>query len=399
MSNGPRKPGLSRLFALAALSLLVVLVVGCGDSGDDSSGESTADVASREAQTGEAAEEAAKLGEEASEREGEPVKLPVKTIGVLNVASGSEATKRGEDAATQAADALGWKTVVIDAEGVPQKMTAGMTTLINQKVDGILDVAVPTAVIGKQLEEAKSAGIPVINVVGTQEANPGIVAHYANDPRELAQTLAEYMIENVDEGSTIGSNTEQLYVETDERDKQLKESLEAAGITVKETPVEPEAVPESTARNTRAAITEDPNIAGFVGSDDRSFPAVGQVLSSQNKCGEIMNFGFYDDLLNLKTIREGCGTAVVSSPPEADSYAALDQLAQYYARHEQIAQIPKTWNDLEEQIYKVPIRSAEAAEIIDAENLPPEGQYVTPKLDFITFFHSKWEKEFGVPKG
>ena len=139
--------------------------------------------------------------------------------------------------------------------------------------------------------------------------------------------------------------------------------------------------------------------AGFVGSDDRSFPAVGQVLSSQNKCGEVMNFGFYDDLLNLKTIREGCGTAVVSSPPEADSYAAVDQLAQYFARHEQISQIPKTWDELEGRIYHVPIRSAEAAEIIDAEDLPPEGQYVTPDLDFITFFHSKWEREFGVPKG
>ena len=95
MSNGPRKPGLRGLLVLVALSMMVLLVAGCGDSDDDSSGsEGTADVAAREAQTGSAAKEAAKLGEEASEREGEPVKLPTKTIGVLNVAGGSEATLR-----------------------------------------------------------------------------------------------------------------------------------------------------------------------------------------------------------------------------------------------------------------------------------------------------------------
>jgi ABC-type sugar transport system substrate-binding protein len=406
MLNGPRKAFFRGLLALAVV-LLLVGAAGCGGSSDSSSSSTSSTASSEdaestpapEAQGGPSAAEAAKLGEEASTREGPAVKLPVETIGVLDVASGSEATRRGEEAAAQAAEALGWKTVLIDAEGSPQKMTAGMSTLINEGVDAILDVANPTAVISKQLEEAKSKGIPVINVVGTQEPNPGIVAYYADNPVDMAEALANYMLENISEGETVGSNTEQLYEETNTRDEKVKEILEGAGIKVEETPVEPEAVPESTTRNTRAAITKNPGIAGFVGSDDRSFSAVGQVLSSLNKCGEIQNYGFYDDLLNLKTIREGCGTAVVTSPPEADSYAAMDQLAQYFAREKQLSEIPERWKELEAQVYHVPIRGAEAQEIITESNLPPEGQYVKPKLDFISFFDAKWQKEFGVPKG
>jgi hypothetical protein len=30
------------------------------------------------------------------------------------------------------------------------------------------------------------------------------------------------------------------------------------------------------------------------------------------------------------------------------------------------------------------------------DNLPPKGQYRTPKNDFVTFFKTKWRDEFGT---
>jgi hypothetical protein len=33
---------------------------------------------------------------------------------------------------------------------------------------------------------------------------------------------------------------------------------------------------------------------------------------------------------------------------------------------------------------------------VTKDNLPPEGQYRTPKNDFVTFFKTKWQDEFGT---
>ena len=34
--------------------------------------------------------------------------------------------------------------------------------------------------------------------------------------------------------------------------------------------------------------------------------------------------------------------------------------------------------------------------LVTKDNLPPEGQYRTPKNDFVTFFKTKWQDEFGT---
>ena len=65
-------------------------------------------------------------------------------------------------------------------------------------------------------------------------------------------------------------------------------------------------------------------------------------------------------------------------------------------RHKSITSFPPTWNELQNSIYGVSIRTGSAIQIITKSNLPPAGQYVTPATDYPAFFAAKWKKEFGV---
>jgi hypothetical protein len=86
---------------------------------------------------------------------------------------------------------------------------------------------------------------------------------------------------------------------------------------------------------------------------------------------------------------------VVTSPLEADGWAAVDQLAEMFARDGSLDSLPEDWTELE-PLYGTDIRNGESIQVIDESNLPPEGEYVPPKVDFVTFFKTKWKEEFGV---
>ena len=64
--------------------------------------------------------------------------LPMKTIGIMGPVDAAEIIKLATDATDQAAKALGWKTVRVDPGGDPAKMGAGMTSLVNARVDAIV---------------------------------------------------------------------------------------------------------------------------------------------------------------------------------------------------------------------------------------------------------------------
>ena len=117
------------------------------------------------------------------------------------------------------------------------------------------------------------------------------------------------------------------------------------------------------------------------------------MLKGANKCSSTLgNYNFYDDLINLKTIPTGCGTAVTTSPVGADGWAAVDQFAELFARHKSINSFPPTWNELQNSIYGVDIRTGNAIEVIDKSNLPRPA-IRPPKTDYPAFFAAKWKKE------
>ena len=148
--------------------------------------------------------------------------------------------------------------------------------------------------------------------------------------------------------------------------------------------------------STHTALLAHPQLNAFWGDIDGEFPIIASVLKTQKKCASVGNYNFYDDLINLKTIPTGCGTAVTTSPVGADGWAAIDQFAEFFARHKSLTSFPQTWDELQNNIYGVDIRTGNAIEVVDKSNLPPAGEYVPPKTDYPAFFAAKWKTEYGV---
>jgi len=399
-----------RRVCVTGLFAVTLIAAGCGSSSSSSSSSlssssaattSSAAATTSSAATGETAvaptaAQATIAGQKAAANEGPPVKLPSETIGVVNVLRASEAAQRLEAGTDAAAKALGWKVTAVDAAGDPTKSEAGIVTFVNEGVGAIVDISNPTAAMTQGLAEARAKNIPVINIGGLQNPSPNIEAQYYGDPTDLAAALDKYMFAHLPPHPQIAEFTSQIEYDEQKRDQQFQADAKAAGATVYTYPIDLANLAGAATTAAHTALLAHPGLNAFWGDIDGELPVVAQVLKAANKCGKVGNFNFYDDLINLKTIAGGCATAVVSSPVGADGWAAIDQLAEFFARKKSITSFPPTWSVLEVHPYGVDIRTGAAIVITDKTNLPASGQYVTPKTDFPVFFAAKWKKEYGI---
>lgn len=393
---------------LAALALAVV-VAACGSSSEEGKTESTTSAeatSSAEATTSEEASSSSSasnsraataeaLGAKAAEREGEPVKVPSETLGLVNVTAESEAAQRIEQGAVEAAKAIGWKLTTIDAEGNPAKMESAMMSFVNQKVSAIIDLSNATSAITQALSAARKANIPVINIGGTQESSPNIEAQFTPNEAELTERLNEYMLKHLKKGAKVATFVFPALLAERIRDEVFKKELGSHVNVVASHTSNFAALVSDTQNAARTILSANPGLEAFWGDTDTQMPAIAQVLKSKGLCGKVQNYNYYDDKANLAAIREGCATAIVTSPLGADGWAATDALAEMFAREKPITSLPKNWAAVQ-GTYGVDIRNGTAIEVIDKSNLPPEGQYATPKVDYQAFFEAKWKKEFGI---
>ncbi len=342
-----------------------------------------------------AVKEAEKEGEKAAEIAGPAPKVPSETIGVLDVTGESEAARRIEAGAAEAAKAIGWKMVSIDAEGNPTKEEAGMMTFVNEKVSAILDLSNVTAAIAQGLSAARAQNIPVIVIGGLEEPSPGIEAQFVPNDIELTEHLDAYMIEHLKPGAQLATFVYPALLVLRNRDETLKRQLSPHVKIVVSHTENFEALVSDTEDTARTIISTYPQIAAFWADNDVDLPAIAHVLKSKGLCGKVQVYDYYDDLPNLAAIREGCATAVANGAVSSDGWGAVDALAEMFARKQPITSLPqKGWETFEKK-YGVEIQNGSSIQVIDKSNLPPEGQYVPPKVDYVAFFETKWKKEFG----
>lgn len=327
---------------------------------------------------------------------GTRVTVPTKTIGLVNIVRASEAAQRLEQGATDAAHVLGWKMIAIDAAGDPAASQRAFVSLINQKVDAIIDLSNSTGAIRAGLKMAAKAGIPVINIGGVQDPDPNISGMYAASPVNLTHVLTAYMKKHLKKNAKIAIQVFPLLLDERLRIATFKADLKGTGITIVDTHQSDFAnLAQDAQTAARAAIAAHPDLDAFWGDTDATMPPIANELKSQGKCGKIQNYNYYGDKVNLQAIKNGCATAVVESPLTVDGWAAIDQFAQFFARHKKISQIPYGWPQLD-KLYGLELRNGASVFMVDKTNLPPAGQFVPPKYDFVKFFSTKWNKEFGT---
>ncbi|MDW5597634.1 substrate-binding domain-containing protein [Conexibacter stalactiti] len=223
-----------RTLAVTALLLLAVFIAACGssESGSETTGTSTATTS---AGGGDAAylEENAALVERYLSEKGTflppPERSPRPQAGkhIALVSCGQTVIPSCGleiNAAREAAEALGWRTTLIDAaNGDPVSTGPGIQNAVAQRVDGIFTYYVDCEYIREPLQAARDAGIPVVNSNGrdcdqSDSAAPSLftytIRYNAGDGSfqewvdEVSIAQARYAIDKLDGEAHIGFATD-----------------------------------------------------------------------------------------------------------------------------------------------------------------------------------------------
>jgi hypothetical protein len=86
-------------------------------------------------------------------------------------------------------------------------------------------------------------------------------------------------------------------------------------------------------------------------------------------------------------MKAGAVDVALDVPYDAGPWVGVDQLLQFWGLDKPFAKEPQPTYPGIGTVYDY--------EVITKDNLPPEGEYRTPKNDFVTFFKTKWADQFG----
>jgi ribose transport system substrate-binding protein len=135
----------------------------------------------------------------------------------LRVPALAEVTESARAAAKEA----GLKTTVFDGQGNPTLVNQGLSQAINNKVDAILSVGLVVDLIADQIQQAKDAGIPMVDVINTppdpkapgQGSDANMFANVAPDSAHVGALLgATAIVEQKGKANVAIMNTSELTV-------------------------------------------------------------------------------------------------------------------------------------------------------------------------------------------
>lgn len=404
---------MKKFLCVLLLLPLVLFAASCGGDSDDSasggeteaasttsggSGDFVNNSGSDEETTQRAIDAATALAEELGKHE-----LPKDiTIGHLNLADALEISRRTEVETQAAVDYLGWDMISCDGGADPAKFATCMDSLLDQGVDAIIIAAIESAPIRPQLEKAKRNNVPVINTIGIIEDDPELLAAQLAPPEresELTAALDEWVFEQIDEAGIENPKMSYTWfpiaageLRREQLLKDLKQRPDIEVVSTHSTDLT-DAIQDS--RNyTEATIQANPDINVFWEAAAPNLPAVADVIEQRSPDTQFPDrpliVGHLDDTLNLEKIRAGTADAVGTVPVMIDSWVAIDQLAQYFARD---AEIERNATFESEDIYGLKF---ENYHVVTQDNVPPEGETVPWGEDIPTFFTTLWSEEFGI---
>jgi ABC-type sugar transport system substrate-binding protein len=387
----------ARVLSLAALAVLAIVAVGCGD--DDNNGSESGGggkVTGVQAGTGSRQDEAAEAGKKAAEAAGGNVDLPKKRAGILQILGAIESAQRAENTVTEAIKSVGWTTTVCDAQGDPKKMAACGDSLLDRNVDVMFVIGIEPSLIKGQLRKAKQQNVPVVEISGQVTADPLWSGTYYPDEEKAGRILADSLMKKMQEVEGTADIAVADYPATwaSARTDQLKQAANDSGGKAKiaaTSVTDATNLVQGTQKTVTDQLTQNPDLKGYWFAFDSAGQAGGPAI--QAKSGGKMFpdkpwvVTFHADLGTLDLMRKGAIDVVLDVPYDAAGWVAVDQAAEFFGRRKAFDKSPAPdYGGFEIYDYA----------LVTKDNLPPEGQYRTPKNDFVTFFKTKWQDEFGT---
>jgi ABC-type sugar transport system substrate-binding protein len=259
----------------------------------------------------------------------EKTALPMKTIGIMGPVDAAEIIKLATDATDQAAKALGWKTIRVDPGGDPAKMGAGMTSLVNSKVDAIVLTTIEPATIQSGLRAAKRAGIPVIDTHTLTQSSPMFAGEYFLPPRAEFDLLLTRMRREVPRGSEIGTINLPQFLNAKLAGDSIKQAAKARGwkIVASHDADLQNLVPD-TQRAVGDMLRANPGIDAIFGCCD--FVPTGAVPAIRASGKQIKVYALHGIPSSISQARSGLAVLEVADY-QRGGIVAIDVLAQHFA--------------------------------------------------------------------
>jgi ribose transport system substrate-binding protein len=388
----------SRRWLLVAVAVcLTFAIAACGSNKDSSASGSDSGVTKGQgirAGTGSRAEVADAAGKKAATEAGGPVSLGApKTIGIINFLNGIESSDRLASTTKVAAKELGWKTILCDGKGTPAVFVTCGNSLLDRKVDGIVDIAIEPGQIQSVLDKAKSANVPVIQVGGGGIPNGDLNGNYGPDEAKAGKVLTDALfakLQGVKDPTIIDHDFPAGWAKT--RTDQLRAGLKAQSTikSIADTTTDATNLVQFTRKTVADQITQHPDVKAFWMAFDTVGQVGGQVVASKYKGKTFPDrplvATFHADLGTLDLMRKGDIDMTSEVNYDAGVWIGIDNMAELFARKRPMMQ--------QNQPPYPGVGDLFSYEIIDKSNLPPAGQYVQPKVDVPSYFTAKWKAEF-----
>lgn len=307
------------------------------------------------------------------------VELPKKTIGVMGPVNAAEIIKLGTDATVAAAKALGWKTIQIDPGGDPAKMAAGMTSLVNSKVDAIVLTTIEPGVIQAGLRAAKKAKIPVIDTHTLTHSSPLFAGEYFLSPPREFNLLLQRMKRDLPGGSEIATIDLPQFLNAKMASDLMRAAAKANGwkiVASHDTDVQ-NSVPD-VQRAVGDMIRAHPGLDAIWGCCD--FAPTGAIPAIRSSGKAVKVYAMHGIPSSIPQARTGIAVLEVSEYQKG-GMIAMDELAAYFAKNDPIAK-------------RTPAQYAYKQKIVDKSNAQ---SYPYPTGPMLAPFKAKWAKEYILP--
>jgi len=231
--------------------------------------------------------------------------------------------------AQAAAKAAGAELVIFNANDVPANQNNAIETYIQQKVQGIIVVAIDVNGVVPAVAAAAAAGIPVVAVdailpPGPQKAQIGV------DNAKAGQAIGEYFVDYVQKSAggkaKIGIVGALNSFIQNIRQKGFEDVVKGKpGITIAQV-VDGRNIQDNAMTAAETLLTGNPDLTALYATGEPALLGAIAAVESQGKQNSVKVFGWDLTAQAIKGIDAGYVVAVVQQDPSGEGSAALNAL-------------------------------------------------------------------------
>jgi ribose transport system substrate-binding protein len=233
------------------------------------------------------------------------------------------------EGAQKAADAAGAELVIFNANNDPAAQNNAIETYVNEKVNGIIIVAIDTNGVMPAVEAADKAGIPVVAVDailpdGPQKAQIGVDNEAAG--RLIGEHFVKYMDANMGGKATLGivgalnSTIQNIRQKGFEGVVKANPKVTMAGVA------DGRNVQENALAAAENLITANPNLTALYATGEPALLGAVAAVESQGKQDQVKVVGWDLTAQAIKGIDAGYVVGVIQQDPAGMGAAAVDAL-------------------------------------------------------------------------